>query len=314
MQIVFDPVIRCWVIVVDNKKGGPGKTTVCFNLSTLLAILFGWKILLIDLDTDRCLTDGICGGGFESKILHKQNILDVLVDPRSGFHNAKIPYDLAPFQPLVPKLVKLLPTRLETRTGGKIDFIAGSEDLAEAPEQFRDFPTTQPVVRFEQALPWVLRQPAVTDYYDAVFIDIGPGWDPVTRSGLFAGNYAIVPVKPASLDIEALKRHQMRITRANQERARADLAAWQTEVMGVVISQVDQRSEAQQKIAANLRTGLSRAQIPCFTTEIPVSDAILLAMQEHVPAWAAYPDDPATQQFVHLAVEIVQRVADGKAK
>jgi cellulose biosynthesis protein BcsQ len=196
---------------------------------------------------------------------------------------------------------------MAARSGGRIDFVAGSEDLAEASEQFRDFPTNQPVARFEQALSWALRQPDVAGQYDAVFMDIGPGWDTVTRSGLFAGNKAIVPVKPASLDIEALKRHQMRITRANQERARADLAAWQTEVAGVVISQVTPSSQLQRDIADNLRRGLAAAHIPCFRTEIPTSDSILDAMKDHKPAWATYPDDPAAQQFLHLAVEIVQQ-------
>lgn len=296
---------QCPVYVIDNKKGGTGKTTVCFNLATLLALVYGWRILLVDLDTDRCLTDGICGGGFEAKMTGKQSILDVLTNPRDGFRTARIPYDLTPYQAIANRLATQI-GGVTPKSGGKIDFVAGSEDLAEAPERFRDFPGEQPVAKFEQALSWVLRQPEIADHYDAVMIDIGPGWDAVTRSGLFAGNYAIVPVKPASLDIEAMKRHQMRITRANQERAKANLNAWQTEIAGVVISQVDQRSSAQQQIATDLRAGLQRGHIPCFTSEIAVSDTILLAMKDHQPAWAAYPDDLAAQQFVHLAMEVAQ--------
>ena len=297
-------LISTLIYCCDNKKGGVGKTTTAWNLATLLAAIFGWKILLIDLDSDRCLTDGIGGGGFEAKSLGKQTILDVLINPKAGFGLAKIPYDLTQFAAVIPQIAQL--AGVTPKSGGVIDLVAGSEDLAEAPDQFRDFPVTQPVARFEQALPWLVRQPEVTEHYNAVFIDIGPGWDVVTRSGLFASDYAIVPVRPASLDIEALKRHQMRITRANTERARANLNAWQTKTLGVLISQVDPRSEAQSKIAADLRAGLTRSNIPCFTTEIPTSDTILVATKDHTPAWAAYPNDASAQQFVKLACEVAR--------
>jgi len=292
------------IIAVDNKKGGVGKTTTAWNLATLLAVLFDWRILLIDLDSDRCLTDGVGGGGFEAKSLGKQTILDVLVNPKAGLSAAKIPYDLTRFATLIAQFAQM--AQVTPQGTGVIDLVAGSEDLSEAPDQFRDYPVEQPVARFEQALPWLVRQPEVTNKYTAVFLDIGPGWDAVTRSGLFASDYAIVPVRPASLDIEALKRHQMRITRANAERARAKLDTWQTQTMGVLISQVDPRSQAQRQIAADLRGGLAKSQIPCFTTEIPTSDAILIAMKDHLPAWAAYPDDPSAQQFVQLAVEVAK--------
>lgn len=290
--------------VIDNKKGGVGKTTTALNLATALASLFDRRILLIDLDSDRCLTDGIAGGGFDARAIGKQTILDVLVNPQRGFATAKIPYDLTRFGATVAALAPHVGA--QPKGSGKVDLVAGSEDLAEAPEQFRDFPIDQPVSRFEQVLPWLVRQPEVTNFYDAVLIDIGPGWDPVTRSGLFAGDYAIVPVKPASLDIEALKRHQMRITRANAERAKANLNAWQTQTLGVLISQVDPNSAAQNSIATDLRAGLAKAGIPCFGTEIPMSDPILLAMKDHVPAWVAYPEDPSAQRFVQLAVEVAR--------
>ena len=270
----------------------------------MLALLFGRRILLIDLDSDRCLTDGVGGGGFDARTVGKQTILDVLTNPKAGFSAARIAIDLARYQSLLPKLAQI--AAVTPKAGGSVDLIAGSEDLAEAPDKFRDFPANQPVARFEQVLPWLTRQPEVTAMFDDIYIDIGPGWDAVTRSGLFAGDYAIVPVKPASLDIEALKRHQMRITRANNERAKADLAAWQTKTLGVLISQVDPNSSAQRQIANDLRTGLGKSGIPCFATEIPMSDSILLAMKDHQPAWAVYPDDFGAQQFIRLAVEVMQ--------
>ena len=297
------------ILSFDNKKGGVGKTTTAWNVSVLLALIFRLRVLLIDLDSDRCLTDGIGSGGFDARKIGKQTILDVLINPKGGIQNAIIDYDLRPFYPIIEILQNIVPDGI-VRSGlpGKVDFIAGSEDLAEAPQQFKDFSTTQPVPKFEQALPWLLRQPYIQSSYDVVCLDIGPGWDPVTRSGLFASNYAVIPVKPASLDIEALRRQQMRINRANRERAQASLNSWKTNVLGVVISQVNPHSQVQRSIADDLRRGLNKSSIPCFATEIPIDDDILLAMKEHQPAWAYAPDNTAVQQFVHLTSEIVTRL------
>lgn len=281
-------------IAVENNKGGVGKTTVAYNLATLLALIC--RVLLIDLDTDRCLTDGLAGGGFEAKQVGKRSILDVLLDLGGAIGGATIPYDLARFAGAAP-------ASLKPSGRGSLHFIAGSDELADAPALF-DQRGHQPVATFPQALPWLLRQREITDQFDVVVIDIGPGIDPVTLSGVYAADHTITPVEPASLSIEALKRHQMRLSKANTARAKAGVGG-RTELLGVLLSRVNVHSAIQLDFAAKLRAGLQAGRLPCFQAQIPASDAVLIATSDHTPVWAAYPSDPAAQAFAALAGEVL---------
>lgn len=288
------------VTASDNKKGGTGKTTTAFNYGTLLAAQ-GHRVMIVDLDSDRCLTDGIGGGTFDAHRAGKLSILDCLANPADGFTGAAIPYDIAPFMNAAQRVLALV--GMSPKAGGKLDLIAGSEDLSEAPRLFTDARMRQPVATFEQSLHWMVRQPSVTSQYDDVILDIGTGWDIVTKSGLFAADRAIIPVEPASLSIEAFKRHNIRIIRGNSERTKAGLPG-QTQIAGVLISRVSMHSQVQLDFANGMRQMLAGGSIPCFKTMIPASDAILIAMKDHVPAWGAYPDDPGAQAFAHLVSEL----------
>ncbi len=290
------------VIAVDNKKGGVTKTTTTFNLGTLLAAYFGLRVLLADLDSDRCLTDAIYGGSFNAHSASKLTILDALARPANGLAGATFSYDLMRFADALNRISATVLSSVAPKRGGRMDLITGSEDLADAPLLF-ERTSPQPVGNFDQALYWLFRQPEITRAYDVVIIDIGPGWDQVTRSGLFAADRAIIPVEPASLSIEALKRHQVRIARANSERARAGVAG-QTDLAGVLISRVYAQSPLSGQFASALREALRRDGTPCFASEIPVSDAVLMSMTDHVPAWGAYPDDPGAQAYMRLAAEL----------
>jgi len=287
------------ITAMDNKKGGTGKTTTAINLGTYLAAACGNRVLIIDLDSDRCITDGMAGGAFDAHTSNKLNILDCLADIKHGFGSAIIRYDITPYAAAASQLASLV--HMPYVTGGSVDLITGSEDLAEAPVYFNQ--QKQPVGTFDQSLHWMLRQPDVTERWDQVILDIGTGWDLVTKTAIFAADEAIIPVEPASLSIEAFKRHNLRINKGNTDRRRAGLIG-QTIIRGVLISRYNAVSPVHQQFVSGMRQMLAGAQIPCFTTVIPTSDAILVAMHNHAPSWGQYPDDPGAQAFASLAKEI----------
>jgi chromosome partitioning protein len=276
------------IIGITNQKGGVGKTTTAYNLSAALAAR-GRRVLLVDLDSNRCATDLAAGGGFEAHAQHLRNVLDVLADPCSGLARAVIDHAFA-YAGLTIHL----------------DVLAGSANLADAPDRYRDAPGTKPVPRFQQVLPWLVRQPCVTELYEDVVLDIAPGWDQVTRSALYASQYAVVPITLSPLPIEAFKRCNERIVQANAERASAGVAG-KTYLLGVLISQLDLRSRLQLGLAPKVRAALRQSAIPCFDAEIPLSDAVRMAEGAHVPVWSreweGFPGDPASAALLQFADE-----------
>ena len=283
----------------ENKKGGVGRTTTAINLGTILASVYGERVLLIDWDADRCLTDGLAGGAFDAHAANRLNILDCMADSKNGFDSAVVPFPIARYTEAAHHMATLID--VPWQSGGSVDIITGSEDLSEAPERFTTI--RQPVATFEQSLHWMLRQPDVTDRWDRVILDIGPGWDITAKTALFAADEAIIPVEPASLSIEAFKRHNLRISRGNTERKRAGLPG-QTVIKGVFVSRISLASPVHQHFAAGIRQMLASGNIRCFDTMIPTSDAILAAMSNHAPAWGQYPDDEGAQAYAHLAKEV----------
>ena len=294
------------ITACDNKKGGVGKTTKAFHLAMFLAAL-GLRVLLLDLDSDRCLTDMLFGDFFEAHKQHKQTILDVLANPSAGIAGAVVPYDLSQITPALPPYLAQIPGAPTPRAGGKLDVITGSEELSDAPERFVRMCAHQPVGVFNAVLAWMLRQPMVTAHYDAVVIDIGPGWDEVTRAGLLAADYVVVPVEPASLSLDAFRRYRRRIEAANRMRGEAGIAG-QTQLAGVLLSRVDPSLELHRQVAETLPRRLRDAGIPTFTAQIPVSNAILATPATHMPAWATHPANDASDLGPRRLVEATTEV------
>ena len=277
------------IIGITNQKGGVGKTTTAYNLGAAFATR-ARRVLLMDLDSNRCATDLAAGGAFEAHAQHLRNILDVLTDPCGGLSRAVIAHTFTYLGEVI-----------------HLDVLAGSANLADAPDRYRDAPGTKPVPKFQQVLPWLVRQPCVTEHYDEVVLDIAPGWDQVTRSALYAAQYTIVPITLSPLPIEAFKRCNERIVQANAERSSAGVAG-QTHLLGVLISQLDLRSRLQLGLAPKVRAALRQSDIPCFAAEIPLSDAVKFAEGAHMPVWSrewdGFPGDPASAALLQCAEEV----------
>lgn len=73
-----------YVIVINSQKGGTGKTTTTLTLSTLLAWMYGLRVLMVDMDPQGCLSESFNlapkDGIFET-VARGQNIVDWLEFP-----------------------------------------------------------------------------------------------------------------------------------------------------------------------------------------------------------------------------------------
>lgn len=157
------------VMAVVNQKGGAGKTTTTVELAASYAAK-GLKVLIIDVDPqDASATSWLMpqffDGGYPS-------LLDVFRRTHS--------------------LDKVL---VATEYDGL--WIVPSDQALEIAE------TDPRITGVEQALKYEIA--GLTQHFDVIFIDCGPGLGMLSIGGLIAANYAIITLNVSGLDSRALQ-------------------------------------------------------------------------------------------------------------
>ncbi len=154
------------IVVVTNRKGGAGKTTVTVNLATELAVL-GKKVLILDLDTQ-----GHCAVGLGVKIAAGEfTVHDIFNSPELSLVNTikKTNVDnllLSPANPL-----------FEHGQGGND----------------------------ECYLKNALNNDAINKTFDFIIIDTPPSLDILLLNALCCANWVLVPYVPHPLSLEGVR-------------------------------------------------------------------------------------------------------------
>jgi chromosome partitioning protein len=153
-------------IVVSNRKGGAGKTTVSVNLAAELAAL-GLRVLLVDLDSQ-----GHCAVGVGIKVGRGTPTVHDIFRSTVARLGAAI-------QPTVFDNLSLLP----------------ADPLFEHGEGLRD----------EGLLRRALAEEEIATKFDVVILDTPPSLDTLLLNALTAANWVVVPFVPHPLSSEGVK-------------------------------------------------------------------------------------------------------------
>lgn len=153
-------------IVVSNRKGGTGKTTVSVNVAAELAAL-GLRVLLVDLDSQ-----GHCAVGVGIKV--------------------------SKGTPTVHDIFRRIDARLATAvqsTAFDNLSLAPADPLFEHGEGLRD----------EGLLKRALAEEEIVMNFDVVILDTPPSLDILLLNALTAANWVVVPFVPHPLSSEGVK-------------------------------------------------------------------------------------------------------------
>ena len=152
-------------IIFFNQKGGVGKTTTCVNLGAALGVM-GYKVLLVDFDSQANLTGAVSGDG------RKSTIYQVV----SGQKNAVDAVQKTIFE--------------------NLSLIAGSVDTAGLTVELVD------EAEREFYLKHALRD--LDEMYDFILLDCPPSIGLETMNALAWADYVIIPLQCEYLAMEGL--------------------------------------------------------------------------------------------------------------
>jgi chromosome partitioning protein len=154
------------IIVIANQKGGVGKTTTAFNLSSALAFL-GKTTLLIDTDP-QAHSSVSCVDDLSQ---YDKSMYDVLVDSRVNIKDVIIKASVPGLEIAISKISM---AKLEPMLLGEIDAHFRLRDVIES----------------------------IKNKYEFIIIDTPPTLGLITINGLVAATHIMIPIQSSYLSLE----------------------------------------------------------------------------------------------------------------
>jgi len=299
------------VVTVINYKGGVGKTTVTANVGADLASR-GKTVLLIDLDPQASLTFSLYDPPFwERELADERTILQ-------WFGSVLAPGPPEPLSKFVltPPAVN---TVIAGEGGGRLDLIASHLGLVDVD---LDFAAELGGSRFQHGSPRYLelhrslvealaREPF--DEYDLVLIDCAPNFTMVTRTGIVASEYLMVPAKPdyiSTLGIDFLRRKLSELVHEYNRVAPPGDLRIDPQILGIVFTMIQYGSAGPINVAKNYLRHGEQIEVPVFQTTLRDSKTTFgTAGEEGIPAVLSPTANPTVRyELQQLGVELLAKI------
>jgi chromosome partitioning protein len=291
-----------YVIATANMKGGVGKTTVTVNLATCLAKDYGKKVLVFDLDTQISATlslmpTNIFGQHRKARKTLRQLISQVInLDTKTTIDiKEAIEYAVCNIDNL-----DLLPGDIELYD----EFIV-AEMLHEEAYAVDKLDFKYVWNRFERRLIAQIIEPIKSEY-DFIILDCAPGFNLMTRSGLTASDYYILPTKAETLSVIGIQLLERRI--AELKKTHESEQVLPIQMLGIVFN-----------MTGNILTGRYHRQVmqrinqefpaeKIFQTQIPADINVAKAVDSFMPIVLSNPQSSSAKLFSQLTQEVLQKI------
>lgn len=284
------------VISIVNMKGGVGKTTLTVNLGTSLAKEHGMRVLIVDLDTQINATLSLIPPVQFTKCRKQKRTLQQLVNQALQSDSLSSPTVEDVIVPNICQVngLDLIPGNIELYN----DFLLATQIYTQAHSNQKDF--EKGWNHLEDGLVKRIIKPIIPNY-DWILLDFPPGDNLLTRSGMIASDFYLIPAKPEPLSVVGMGILEGRIRRLKQsDRATLNL-------LGIVFSSLGHATTMARKVKKRVRSDFGDDKV--FITEIPTNVAIAKAVDEFQPVVLTEPTSTGAKAFIELTKEFLQRIA-----
>lgn len=295
------------VISTVNMKGGVGKTTLTVNLATCLAKYHRKRVLVVDLDSQISATLSLMPPQEFAKVRRNRRTLSYLLDKVIS-PNARRKFDtpdLVCSQICQVSGLELLPGDIEL-----YDEYLVSKMLHEEASKARTAVNFSGAWNaFEDNLLRNILKPVLNDY-DYIMLDCAPGYNLLTRSGLAASDYYILPARPEPLSLVGIQLLEQRIAKFKSSRGEGKIGL---ELAGIafILSGGSFLGKYYKQVMQRVERDFAPTQI--FNARVPMDVNIAKAVDLFTPAVLATPNSPGAKAFFKLAEEVLMRTDSSQA-
>ncbi len=291
-----------FVISTVNMKGGVGKTTLTVNLATCLAKNHGKRVLVLDLDSQISATLSLMSPYDFAKVRKKRRTLSYLLD---GIINPN-PWGKLSVEDIVyPSIcnvegLELLPGDIELYDEYLVSEMLHKQALDHSEEDF-----DRVWSNFERVLIHSIIEPII-DKYDFIIMDCAPGYNLLTRSGIAASNFYLLPARPEPLSVVGMQLLERRITKLKENHQSTQKLNLQ--LLGIVFieSGGGLLGRYYKQVMNRVRGDFSPDRL--FQNTIPMDVNVAKAVDLFMPVVVGMPNSSGSRAFLKLTEEFLSKV------
>jgi chromosome partitioning protein len=291
-----------FVISTVNMKGGVGKTTLTVNLATSLAKNHGKRVLVLDLDSQISATLSLMSPYDFAKVRKKRRTLSYLLD---GIINPN-PWGKLSASDIVYSSIcnieglDLLPGDIELYDEYIVSEMLHKQALDRGEEDFEKVWNN-----FERILVQsVVEQ--VANNYDFIIMDCAPGYNLLTRSGIAASNFYLLPARPEPLSVVGMQLLERRITKLKE--SHKSTQPLNLQLLGIVFieSGGGLLGRYYKQVMNRVKGDFSPERL--FQNTIPMDVNVAKAVDMFVPVVVGMPNSGGSRAFLKLTEEFLNKV------
>lgn len=291
-----------YVISTVNMKGGVGKTTLTVNLATCLAKNHQKRVLIIDLDSQISATLSVISPHEFAKLRKKRRTLSYLIDKeiRPSSRSKLIIDDLictnvcnVPNLHLLPGDLELYDEYLVSQVLHEQATIQNTQDFAAIWNQF------------ERILIANLLSPVV-EKYDFILLDCAPSYNLLTRSGMAASDFYLLPARPEPLSLVGIQLLERRIQ--NLKKNHQDTNPLDLNLLGIVfiLSGGTLTGRYYRQVMRRIQGDFTSDLL--FENTIPLDVNVAKAVDAFTPVVIDNPNSSGSKAFTKLAEEFLLKI------
>jgi cellulose biosynthesis protein BcsQ len=291
-----------YVIATVNMKGGVGKTTLTVNLATCLAKNHKKRVLVVDLDAQISATLSLMPPQDFARVRREKRTLGQLIYKEIKPNNRIKRITKEVVQPNICKIeeLSLLPGDIDLYDEYLVSELLHKEASRKQNCDFSDIWNG-----FEEELVKGILEPVIDDY-DYILLDCAPGYNLLTRSGIVASNFYLLPARPEPLSIVGIQLLERRIAKLKE--SYGDDSCFKAQLLGIVfiLSSGGLFDRYYKQVMQRVTTEFNPSQL--FENRIPMDVNVAKAVDSFTPAVIASPNSSGSKAFVKLAEEFLQKI------